>query len=72
MTAYEYIKSFDHLPHGCKDLKTNQKSNSQIMLRLKQGAVTINGKKPQPYDEIEFPIKELVFYKGKQGQVTIL
>lgn len=72
MNAYEYIKSFEHLPHGCRDLKTNEKSNSQIMRLLKQGAITINSKKPQPYDEIEFPIKELVFYKGKSSQVTIL
>lgn len=71
MTAYEYIKSFKHLPHGCYDLKAHKISNRQIMLRLKEGAITINGLKPQPYDEVVSPIKELVFYKGKKNQVSI-
>lgn len=65
MTAFEYLKSLPFLPvnseRGIKPL-----SNSDLKRLLNKGSVIINGLKPKPHDEIQFPITELVFFpKGK-------
>lgn len=46
-------------------------SSGQIKRMLENKAVTINGKKFAPRDELEFPIFELVFFKGSKSQCTL-
>jgi hypothetical protein len=71
MTAYEYLKRFDHLPMSIERPCTIP-TNSEIRRWLKQSAVIINGKRPKPSDEIEFPITELVYFpKGKRKTTVI-
>lgn len=71
MTAYEYLKRFDHLPMSIERPCTTP-SNSEIKRWLKNGAVAINGKKPKPNDEIEFPITELVYFSKGKRKTTIV
>lgn len=47
-------------------------SISQIRRMLEQGAVTLNGRKPKLDDLMEFPIWELVFFKGAKSQCTLV
>ncbi len=70
MTAYEYLKSFDHLPMSIERPCTIP-SNSEVKRWLKNGAVIINGKKPKPNDEIEFPITELVYFSKGKRKTTV-
>lgn len=46
-------------------------SISEIKRMLDQGAITLNGRKPDPDDKMEFPIWELVFFKGSKTQCTL-
>ena len=46
-------------------------SISEINRMLNQGAITLNGRKPNPEDKMEFPIWELVFFKGSKTQCTL-
>lgn len=46
-------------------------SSSAIKRMLENKAVTINGDKPGPKDNVMFPVDELVFFKGSKSQVTI-
>ena len=62
MKALEFIKQFDNLPmmeKNCQPCKMSNKDKKRI---LEQSAVLINGKKPKPNDEIEFPVWQLVFF----------
>jgi hypothetical protein len=66
MTTFEFIKRFRHLPMSIERSCT-EATNSEIKRWFKQGAVIINGKRPKPNDEIEFPVTEIVFFpKGKR------
>uniref|UniRef100_A0A6M3KE05 RNA-binding S4 domain-containing protein n=1 Tax=viral metagenome TaxID=1070528 RepID=A0A6M3KE05_9ZZZZ len=66
MTAFEYLKSLPHLPVNT-ERGINPPSNSDLKRWLNKGSVIINGVKPKPEDEIEFPITELVFFpKGRR------
>lgn len=47
-------------------------SNGQLMRWLDQGAVTINGKKAKSRDLLWLPVTELVFFKGKPNETTIV
>ena len=67
MIAIEYLKQLPFRIWGAKSLA----SNSELRRWLKDGAVDINGKRPQPNDEIQFPITRLVFFSHKPRQTTI-
>jgi hypothetical protein len=77
MTALEYLKSFDYLPvrnRQCARIGRGDvyhPSNSEIKRWLMNGSVIINGKKPKPWDEVIFPIKQLIFFAdSKRGSCT--
>lgn len=50
---------------GCEN------SVSAIRRMFEQRTITLNGRKPEPADKMEFPIWELCFFKGSQRQHTI-
>jgi hypothetical protein len=70
MTAHEYLKSLPHLPYR-QGMKGTHPSNGELFRWLDSGSVIINGKKPKPNDEIDFPITELVFFPSGD-RVTML
>jgi hypothetical protein len=57
------------LPSG--ESRGEPPSISEINRMLSQGAITLNGRKPNPDDKMEFPIWELVFFKGSKTQCTL-
>ena len=65
----ELNKELDCVPSIEKKLPV---SGGQIKRMLENKAVTINGKKPGPKDQVEFPIFELIFCKGSKSQVTLM
>lgn len=74
VTAYEYLKKFKdcgYLPMSIERPCT-EASNSEIKRWLKNSAVIINGKKPKPDDEIEFPITELVYFSKGKSKTTVI
>ena len=74
MTAFEYlkfIKEHGYLPMSIERPCT-EATNTEIKRWLKNGAVIINGKKPDVNDVVELPITELVFFpKGKRKTTMI-
>jgi len=71
MKAIEYVISFPWLPQSREGKKVGLPSRSEIRRWLKKGSVIINGERPQPSDEIEFPIRELIFFP-KGNRVTVI
>ncbi len=54
------------------EIPCTEATNTEIKRWLKNGAVIINGKKPNVNDEIKIPITELVFFpKGKRKTTMI-
>ncbi len=79
MKAIEYVEGLPRgwIPKGLpKKLdsggQTMDASNSEIRRWLKEGSVVINGKKVAPGDEVEIPIRELVFFPTSKRKTTIL
>ena len=72
MKAIEFLKSLPRswLPKSL-DNGIREPSNSQLMRWLRDRAVIINGKTPSPFDEIDFPINELVFFPSSKRRTTI-
>lgn len=71
MTALDFLKRIREmhaLPPGINMAgKGIPASNSEIKRWLKSKSVVINGQRPGPFDEIEFPVWQLVFFpKGKR------
>ena len=65
MTAHEFLKSLPYLPYDKENMK-ERPSNSCLYRWLDRGSVIINDVTPKPHDEIEFPLKNLIFFpKGK-------
>jgi hypothetical protein len=62
MNALEFIKGFDHLPMVEKQNKAIKISNKEKKRLLENSAVLLNGKRPKPNDEIEFPVWQLIFF----------
>lgn len=52
--------------------KTMLASNSERKRWLENGAVLINGKKPKPFDKMELPIIELVFFPNSKRKITMV
>lgn len=76
MTAYEYLiwmrDKFGGLPYNVGGAKHKGiASNSDVRRLLENNGVIINGVKPKPKDEIELPVKELVFFP-KGNRVTAI
>lgn len=72
-TALQFLISLKpHLPMTMNGNKPEEPSNSEIRRWLQQNAVIINGKKPQPGDDIEFPIYSLIFFpKSQKSRCTM-
>jgi len=69
MTAIEFLKSWRWLPPD--RIRCGRPSSSELWRWLSKGSVIINGDKPKPKDEVQYPIKELIFFpKGRR--VTIV
>lgn len=47
-------------------------SISEVRRMLEQGAITLNGRKPKAEETMEFPIWEIVFFKGAKSQCTLV
>ena len=71
--AIELLRSLEFCPsaEAGKGGKVHASNNEKKRL-LEQGAVTINGCKPKPQDEVTLPVTECVFFKGKPRQVTLV
>ena len=72
MTAFEYLKSLPYLPDSKEGRKYGQPSNSEIRRWLMKKSVIINGIKPLPGDEVNFPIRELIFFPEGKSKTTML
>ena len=78
MTALEYLLDFKYLPvRNLQCVKVDggnmNPSKSEVKRWLMNGSVIINGQTPKPWDEVEFPIKQLIFFansKSKLGRCT--
>jgi len=47
-------------------------SNSEVRRWLRNKAVLINGARPGPEDEIQFPITQLVFFPKAKRKTTVI
>jgi len=72
MNAFEYLKSFEFLPQRGANLINRRPSNSEIRRWLQNKSIIINGEKPPPEDEIEFPVTSLIFFPASRPITTIL
>ena len=77
MTALEYLKEFDYLPvRNIQCTKVGRgnvlhPSTSEIKRWLMNGSVIINGVRSKPWDKIQFPIRQLIFFPdSKMGPCT--
>jgi hypothetical protein len=72
VTAFEYLKRLprDWLPksleHGIKP-----PSNSELFRWLRDKGIIINGETPSPHDNIEFPIRQLIFFPKSERRTTM-
>lgn len=73
MTALEFIISLrPAVPMGFQGTKPIEASNGQIRRWLQDKAIIINGTKPGPQDEIQYPITQVVFFpKSPDRRATI-
>ena len=73
MTALEYLKELPRtwLPVNV-ERGIKRASNSDLWRWLNMGAIIINGEKPKPKDEIEFPIRQLIFFPNGKRRTTII
>lgn len=76
-TALEYLKHINlygtiplYFSKSNRDEMKN--SNSELYSMLKDRAVLINGIYPLPSDEIETPIKQLMFFPNGKRKATML
>ena len=63
MEAFKYLKSLPWIPR--------KPSNSELWRWLNNKSIMINGATPSPKDEVEFPIEQLIFFKGEK-KVTMV
>jgi len=63
MNAYEFITSLNHVPMVMNGNKAIKASKSEQRRWLQNKAVVINGVKPGPDDEIQFPVTSLIFFQ---------
>jgi len=73
-TAFTYIKGLEFLPvvrtRGKKST-FGRPSNSEIFRWLESGSIIINGVKLKPYDYIDYPIEQLIFFPKGQTVTMI-
>jgi hypothetical protein len=64
-----FLENRSWLPSG--ENRGHEPSISEIRRMLEQGSITFNGRKPKAEEKMEFPIWELVFFKGSKTQCTL-
>lgn len=76
MTAIDALKYLRangvYFPWRNKGGVISQPSNSDLFRWLNEGAVAVNGVKPKPRDEVQFPITQLVFFPNNPQTRTTL
>ena len=72
MTAHEFLNSIKHVPMQMIGDRPVVASKTERGRWLEMGAVIINGKKPKPREEIQFPITELIFFPNGRRKCTMI
>lgn len=72
MKAFDYIKSLEHLPCSKEGSKIGKASNSEIKRWLEKSSININNEHPKPDDEIELPVKKLIFFEKGVHKTTMV
>ena len=73
MTALDFLCSIPHVPMVLHGNEPRKASNSERRRWLENSSVLINGAKPKPLDEIQFPIEQLiVFPKNQKSRCTMI
>jgi hypothetical protein len=80
MTALEFLCRIKYIP--CMNPFEHPRDKNKVPLpvcskgersrMLKNGAVVINGRRPGPKDEINFPIDELIFFPNGERRCTMI
>lgn len=70
--AIDYLKGLPRSSLPKSLIHRGGLSNSEVYRLLKDGAVIINGKKPQPNEYVEYPVKELVFFPSGKRKTTLV
>jgi len=73
MTAFEFLCRIKYIP--CVNPHEHQKgvivcSKGERRRLLLNKAVVINGQRPGPNDEIQFPISEVTFFPNAKGKCS--
>ena len=71
MNAITYLKFLPHLPNSVEHGKIGRPSNSELGRWLASKSVVINGETPDKFDEVVFPIRELVFFPKGVRKTTM-
>jgi len=71
MTAIEFLNSIPHVPMAFLGEKPVVASRSERKRWLASGSVLINGGKPGPNTEIQFPVRELIFFPKSRRRCTM-
>jgi hypothetical protein len=73
VTAWRYLCTNQCLENLFSVERDGVATNSERRRWLQNKAVIINGVKPQPDDEVTFPINQLVFFpKSQKKRITFL
>ena len=70
--AIDYLKSLPRSWLPKSNVPPHQEpSNSELYRWLQSQSVVINGKTPMPFEEITFPITELIFFPHGTRRTTL-
>ena len=75
MKAIEFLKTQRDdglIPCSKEGDKLHIPSNAELRRWLLKGSVVINGKTTKPYDEIHYPIDELVYFPRSKSVCTMV
>lgn len=72
MNAFEYLKSFNHLPMLLDGNKPKKATNSDIRRWIESKSIQINGVTITKETDIVFPVTSLVFFPRSKNKVTML
>ena len=80
MTAFEFLCRIRHIPcidfwshpKGAGSVRTSVCSKGERRRLLINKAVIINGARPGPTEEIQFPIDELIFFPNSKNRCTMI
>jgi hypothetical protein len=70
--ALDFLVGLEFKPVMLKGNLPVRMSNNECRRLLMNRSVLINGIKPLPDDEVEFPIWQLIFFPGSKNRTTII